>query len=341
MTATEAPAAGGRTIRSAGAWCAPITGFRAVGAVLVVVGHAFLASRIFPFTGVIHVIGLIIPVFFVVSAYALYRPFMLADVSGEPRPPARLFWWRRFLRIYPLFAVALTLYLIFLPGVRPHGGSIVEYFELYAFLQVYDKHLVVFSGIPAAWFLCDEVAFYLFLPGIAALAHRIAARWRASTPQRRLHAHVVVALAMIVIGMVARTWLVLAKVPGATSLPLSNLDYYGFGILLAAATIAERQGQRLPGVVQRLRDHPGLAIFTLLAGSVAMDFVARHPGEVFSPFEDVSRYALYTIMVVPLMTVMVLGAQDTPFNARLGSKRFGWAATLSLHIYIWHQLVLA
>ena len=348
MTATTspnpAPAFEGDnpSVRSAGAWCAPITGYRGIAAILVVVGHSFMASRIYPFTSIIHCIGLIVPTFFVVSAYALYRPFLVADVAGRPLPSSKRFWWKRFLRIYPLYFVALTSYLILLPGVRPASGSTLDYIKLYTFLQVYDPDLSTFSGIPAAWFLCDEVAFYLFLPLLVISAQAIA-RWgrgRTVSAKRRLQGHVRLAIGMIVVGMVARTYLVINEVPAATSLPISNLDYYGFGILLAAASVAERRNQRLPNFVEGIRNRPWLAPAALIIGLAAMNVVARHPGQSFSPREDIGRYALYTLMVVPLMIVMVLGDQHRGWVGKLGSSKWTWLAMLSLHVYLWHQLFL-
>ncbi len=311
-----------------------------MAAVLVVAGHSFLSARNYPFTSVIHIIALIVPTFFVISGYALYRPFLLADVEDAPLPSARSFWWKRFLRVYPLYAAALTLYLVALPGVRPAGGRVLDYVKLFGFLQVYDANLSRFSGIPAAWFLCDEVAFYLFLPLIAVTARAVVRRSRTSPSwQDRVQGHVKVAIAMIVVGTIARNSLILLHVSTATALPVSNLDYYGFGILLAAASVAERGGVRLPGPVQWLRRRPQVAGAALVVGFVAMLFVAHHP-DYFTPNEDLGRYALYTVMVVPLMTVMVLGDQRRGFNRWLGDRRWQPLAVLSLHVYIWHQLLL-
>lgn len=343
MTALSATAADGRARRilSAGSWCAPITGFRALAAVAVVAGHTFLASHIYPFTGVIHVVGVVVPLFFVISGYALYRPFLVAHARGEPALPAVAFYWRRFLRIYPLWAVALTAYLVLLPGVRPHGGGPVEYLKLYAFWQIYDKRLVAFSGIPAGWFLCDEVAFYAALPVLVWIAGRLARRWGATTVPGRLRAHATVAVALVVLGPAFRTWLVLAHVPGATSIPLSNLDFYGIGMLLAIGSVAERAGLQLPSPVDWLRRRPAVAYVVLLGCVPLMNYIAHRPGESFAPTEDLERYAIYLLMVTPLMIVAVLGGQGERSNRFLGSSRFRRLGRLSLHIYLWHQLVLA
>lgn len=329
---------------SAGAWSNPINGFRGFAAVVVVVGHTFFATRIFPSTGVIHFISIIVPIFFVVSAYALYRPFMADHLAGRERTSATGFWWKRFLRIYPLYAVALTLYLILLPGVRPQSGRVIDYVKLYTFLQVYDPDLVRFSGIPAAWFICDEVVFYLMIPFLAMGAVRLAAALagprRAGRPREVLQAHTIIAVAMIIIGQVSRTYLLAVEWPGATSLPISNLDYYGFGILLGVASLREHAGLGLPRPVDWVRRRPWVALVVVAAGAGAMSFVANVAGTTQGAWEDIQRYGVYSVMVVPFMIVMCLGHQDRSYNRLFGAPGWKRLAVISLHVYLWHQLVL-
>ncbi|MCU1372123.1 MAG: Cocaine esterase [Ilumatobacteraceae bacterium] len=329
---------------SAGAWAQPLTGFRGGAAVVVVIGHTFFATRMFPFTGVIHFISVIVPIFFVVSAYALYRPFIVAQVAREEQPSHGAFWWRRFLRIYPLYFVALSFYLVLLPGVRPQSGRVIDYLKLYGFLQIYDPDLVRFSGIPAAWFLCDEVVFYLMIPAIALfarwLAVRLAGPRKARRPSEVLRAHTLIACGMIIIGQASRTWLLLIDYPGATSLPCSNLDYYGFGILLAVASLREHNGLAIPRPVDWIRRRWWFAMAVLAVGIVAMNLVANVAGTTQSGWEDVQRYGVYSVMVVPFMIVMVLGFQDRGYNKWFSSARWGFLALLSLHVYLWHQLIL-
>jgi hypothetical protein len=329
---------------SAGAWAQPLTGFRGGAAVVVVIGHTFFATRMFPFTGVIHFISVIVPIFFVVSAYALYRPFIVAQVERKDQPSHTSFWWRRFLRIYPLYFVALTFYLVLLPGVRPQSGRVIDYLKLYGFLQIYDPDLVRFSGIPAAWFLCDEVVFYLMIPAIALfarwLALRLAGPRKGRRPAQVLRAHTLIACGMIVIGQVSRTWLLLIDYPGATSLPCSNLDYYGLGILLAVGSLREHNGLSMPRPVDWIRRRWWFAMVVLGLGIIAMNLVANVAGTTQSGWEDVQRYGVYSVMVVPFMIVMVLGFQDRGYNKWFSSARWGFLALLSLHVYLWHQLIL-
>ncbi|MCB1030352.1 MAG: CocE/NonD family hydrolase [Acidimicrobiales bacterium] len=343
MTTSSPPTTNCEPI-SAGAWCKPLGGFRGLGALIVVGGHTFFASRIYPYNGAIHFLSIIVPIFFVISSYALYRPFLEAQLNQDPQPNARYFWWKRFLRIYPLYFVALSFYLVLLPGVRPQSGRVIDYLKLYGFMQIYDPDLVRFSGIPAAWFLCDEVVFYLLIPFIAMfsvwLARRSQDRRRSARARNAVRANVKIAIGMIVIGQVSRTWLLLIDYPGATSLPVSNLDYYGLGILLAAASLAERNSMKIPSATNWLRLRPKAATAVVVIGAIGMNLIANKPGQTLSRWEDVQRYGLYSFITAPLMVVMVLGVQDRSFNRVLGSPRWNFFATLSLHLYLWHQLVL-
>ncbi|MEZ5178605.1 MAG: acyltransferase family protein [Acidimicrobiales bacterium] len=332
--------------RSAGTWCAPFTGFRVLAAVAVIGAHSCLSARTYPVAGIVQIVAVIVPMFFVVSAYALYRPFIVDDLRGVSPRSARSFWWRRFLRIYPLYAVALTAYLVLLPPLRPPSGSVVDYAKLYGFLQVYDPDLSRFSGIPAAWFLCDEVAFYLLMPFIA-----LAARWVVLRNRRRRHpgrppsaeeilrGHLAVAVGLWVVGFVARPILVLNEVNAATALPISNLDFYALGIFVSVATLWERAGLKLPEPVAYVRERPWLALGGMVLGATVIALAATDPA-VWTPEQDVLRYLMYTVMAGGAMTYFVLGDQRSAANTWFGDRRWGWLAILSLHLYLWHQLVL-
>src|SRR6185437_9757218 len=49
-----------------------------------------------------------VAVFFVISGFLLYRPFLVARLERVARPATGAYAWRRFLRIVPAYWVALT-----------------------------------------------------------------------------------------------------------------------------------------------------------------------------------------------------------------------------------------
>jgi len=113
--------------------------------------------------------------FFLISGYLLYRPFVAARFDRVDAPSVRGYARRRALRIIPAYWVALTiLVLIFDTRHRDDITSIGDVIVYYGFLQIYFKSTVV-GGLQQAWSLCTEVAFYVFLPFWAA-AMRVARR---------------------------------------------------------------------------------------------------------------------------------------------------------------------
>ena len=74
-----------------------------------------------------------------------------------------MFWWRRALRIFPAYWLALTV-LIVVFGL--HVSGLHDLVIYYGLLQIYDTHRFL-GAIPQAWTLCTEVSFYVFLPAYA------------------------------------------------------------------------------------------------------------------------------------------------------------------------------
>ena len=161
---------------------AHIEGLRAVAAVTVVATHIALisgftsANRLGPLTARLNV-G--VALFFVLSAYLLYRPWVEARLNGSRDPDVRRYAVRRFLRIFPAYLVALVVLGLLLPDEAPgvFGGDWWAYFGL---LQVYFERTDV-GGLGVTWSLATELAFYITLPLLAwAAARMLAGRPRAA-----------------------------------------------------------------------------------------------------------------------------------------------------------------
>ena len=160
-------------------------GFRAAAALSVLVLHVAGSSgetqthRAFgPYLARLDV-G--VAVFFLISGFLLYRPFVAAHLAGGRAPAALPFFRRRFLRIYPAYWVATTA-VVYVFQTWPGGSTIkdVKSFVLYYSLAHSYNLDTIFAPLLQAWTLATEVAFYLFLPAwaLAALARRRPARHR-------------------------------------------------------------------------------------------------------------------------------------------------------------------
>ena len=115
-------------------------------------------------TGALRPIGLHlnigVPIFFAISGFVLYRPFVNARLAGARRQSIAEYARRRILRIVPAYWVALTVLALL---AHWHDVFSADAWRYYGFAQIYDPRTFS-SGLSVAWTLCIEVTFYLLLP---------------------------------------------------------------------------------------------------------------------------------------------------------------------------------
>lgn len=256
-----------------------------------------------------------VAVFFVLSAFLLFRPFVAADFEGRPRPSVSRFARRRALRLVPALWVALTSLAVW-PGLRGIPGADAP--AHYLFLQPYrDRWLG--QGIIPAWSLAVEVTFYVVLAAVAATrADR--APWR-------------------LLGTLAATW-VLARGLGA-ALHAGPLVFYDTllawlpaflaGMALAVLSVLAPVG----AVARAVRSAP--AAPWLAAAALYATFAVPAVGD--SP--DAARLvqsAFGALVVAPAVF-----AADRPGVVRRILTLPGLAALglVSYGLYLWHYPLVA
>ena len=133
---------------------------RAAAAVMVVIFHSHTVAKVDygPFNPLVSGGDTGVWVFFVLSGYLLYRPFLTRDVD------LRSYALKRAARILPGYYVALVALLV-LTGSRLAFEHPLEYLTISA---SYNLDLRGFLG--PAWTLAAELIFYLTLPLIARAA---------------------------------------------------------------------------------------------------------------------------------------------------------------------------
>lgn len=213
--------------------------------------------------------------FFLVSGFLLYRPFVAARRRGRPSPGVARYARRRALRIAPAYWTALTVLALY-PGVV--GAFSGDWWRYYLLAQGYWTRTVG-GGIPSAWSLTAEVGFYIALPVWALLVRRVGARL---APDRWLRTEVVGLAAVAAAGIavqVAASRLLISDL-FVTTLPGESV-WFALGMALAVASVAE-EGRERPSVAGRLvADHPGLCWLGALACLIGAVLVL-HPGGVFN-----------------------------------------------------------
>lgn len=254
-----------------------------------------------------------VPIFFLLSGFLLYRPFARARAENR-RPSARAYAWRRVLRIFPGYWVALVAAVLAL-GLS--GALAPRYLLL---LQAYSKDTVA-GGLPQAWTLCVEIAFYAFLPLWAAFVRRANAP---ELPALALLFAVSLAYKLVVLGAVVGDR-VGAVDPWIIALP-AYWDMFAMG--MALAVVSTRRA--IPG-------HPALwwlaaaALFVLSAKGAGL----AHPSvKGYTHTQVMVRHELYAAIAFCVLAAGLTGPRPleaAPLRA-LGRISYG--------IYLYHLTVL-
>ena len=175
-----------------------------------------------------------VDVFFVLSGFLLYRPFVRAHLAGTPGPAVGSYLKRRFLRIFPAYwFVLLAVLYVFYQATAPRAVDGLVFFSL---TQIYSKQRLL-GGLVPAWTLCTEISFYAVLPLYALLLRRWA-KWQ--SPLRKE----LVGVGLLYLGSCA--FRVTTSSHGWT---LTNnwlpayFDVFALGMLFAVMSVAVEQGR--------------------------------------------------------------------------------------------------
>lgn len=159
---------------------AGIDGLRAFAAVAVLINHvgefSLVSAASAGSTGICASYGAQgLTLFFAISGFLLYLPFVSALLADRPMPSIKRFATNRVLRIFPAYLVVFGI--VFLVGslfvlgtvqLHPHGdvGRITDPRVLVPNLFLVQSYIprAVSTGIGPAWSLTAELTFYALLP---------------------------------------------------------------------------------------------------------------------------------------------------------------------------------
>jgi peptidoglycan/LPS O-acetylase OafA/YrhL len=274
-----------------------------------------------------------VPIFFLISGFLLYRPFVAARFRGDSPPATGPYAIRRFFRIVPAYWVALPLVAAW-TGLAAVGHNPLPYF---GFAQVYDRSTLI-NGYGIAWTLCVEVSFYALLP-LWALAMRRAGRGS----RRRLV--LTEALPLVLMFLAAVAWNAtqteashgfITFTPAIATIP-AFLDHFALGMGLAVASVALMGRERQPGVVRAIEGRPWLPWLFALAVFVGLCNIERHFGAVPS---EVVRHHLRGLVAFGVLLPAVFGADRGGAVRRfLADRRMQWIGLISYSLYLWHPAI--
>jgi peptidoglycan/LPS O-acetylase OafA/YrhL len=320
-------------------------GLRAVAALAVLVTHvAFITGVDFRSS-----LGALtarldagVVVFFVISGFLLYRPFVAARFAGAPTPRSPAFFWRRALRILPAYWLALTI-TVFVLDVPPHRPDATTLFLDYTLLHSYTAaHFV--GPILSSYTLVTEVAFYLFLPLFALAVGR-----RAATPEQHLRREVLAVGGLFAAGVAYRLTITFLSPPPARDAQLSNMlpgwiDIFAVGMALAvlSAWVAHRRVE--PPAALGRPWAPAAAWATAACAFVVVSLVVGKPPPgivTYSAGEKLAIHYLYLVVAASLVLPAIFGPQERgAIRALLRNPLAVWLGLVSYGMYLWNETLI-
>ncbi len=282
-----------------------------------------------------------VSIFFMLSAFLLYRPMIAHRAGGRPGPGVGDYARRRFFRIFPVYWFALTCLAIF-PGLA--GVFSEQWWAFYTLWFNYDPQAVAadcagtnqLCGLPQTWTLATELTFYALLPLYAFAAARLVR----SVGRRWLGAET-----LLIFGLIAASLLVnflpgdLRHEPWVRFSFIGHFDWLGLGLLLAVLSVALERRERLPQPLLLLSRRPGVSYG--LAFALYLVMVVSLPPTPFPLTPDLGNYLAmhlgHAAMAVLIMVPVVFGNPNRGRSRRfLGHPVMVWLGLVSYGVYLWH-----
>lgn len=320
---------------------------RGLAALSILVVHVALFSEALEIDGLGPLLAHLdigVPFFFALSAFLLYRPFVAARELGRPAVGLGRYGRRRFLRIFPAYWVALA----FAGAVVGVGGVFDEnWWVFWGLLQnypIYEAGEQCASnafrcGIPPAWTLAIEVAFYLVLP-LYALAVAAIVRRARRLSWVRIELFAALAIGAISIVIQSRwpasdldTWLFFS--------PLGRGWWFAIGLALAVISVRVEQRGSQDATVRATPALAWVAPAAAIAIYVAMSAFVLEPAPMLnfpgsSMFEYVLQYVAFGVVAGLVLLPAVFLQPASWRGARLlAHPTIAWLGLISYGIFLW------
>ena len=322
-------------------------GFRALAAMGVLVNHVALISGINARQiGLGHYLARLdvgVAVFFLISGFLLYRPFVAARLARRSAPATKPFLWRRALRIFPAYWAALTVVAVIFKTDTIHGTA--GWFLHYGLLQIYSPGRVTGGPVQQAWTLAVEISFYAFLPAYAWLIARFVGRAR--DPLRVELAGVAVLYLISVVWRLA----MFATVHGDKSLSMvltwmpAFFDLFALGMGLAVLSVHRQQRAEADGGTDAPfgLGRPGAPAVCWALAALSFWAVSTRIGLFaapirFSTWQEMARQFLYGTTAFFLLLPGIFGPQEQGLIRRfLRNRVVQLTGVISYGIYLFHE----
>jgi peptidoglycan/LPS O-acetylase OafA/YrhL len=275
-----------------------------------------------------------VTIFFLISGFLLYRPFVRARYAGEPMPDIGRYATRRLFRIVPAYWVALIVIALWidLPVVFDH-----PWFH-FTFTHVYNRQDLL-TGVGHTWTLAVEMTFYIFLPVWALLLRQLPRR----DERQFLLSELLPLAAIFAVGVI---WNLTMVEKTASDLVLFSpevavlprfLDHFALGMALAVASVVLAERRERPLVVRVVEHSSWLAWMLAALGFVALSNIGAN---YISAGPEPLRHELRGLIALCVLAPAVFGESHGGLARRvLAWPPLLWIGLISYSLYLWHPAI--
>ena len=284
-----------------------------------------------------------VTIFFLISGFLLYRPFIAHRTSGAPAPAIRDYARRRLLRILPAYWLVLAV-LVLAPGLIgvPGGGgaqqiALIHTLPIGAGTECVEQ--VSYCGLAQTWSLVVEFTFYAALP-LYVLAAAALARGRSTGSWLRAELMLLTALSLVsvLLHFVVLDAVSLTSVVGGTLVGYFLWFALGMGLALVSVAIADRE--EAPPAIDAIALYPGPIWAVAIAIYAIVSLALPATPYLIAAGDQLLAHLAFGLVALLLMLPAVFAD-----NAGGAPRRFlenpvvAWLGLVSYGIFLWHYVV--
>ena len=278
-------------------------------------------------------------IFFLISGFLLYRPFIAHRGSGAPAPAVRDYAKRRLLRILPAYWLVLTA-LALIPGLSGiHDGDWAAQYALVHALPIAGDSgcstAVAECGLAQTWSLVVELTFYALLPLYVLATARLA-------PDRGIKRWMWLELGLLALLSTAS---VIFAFGLSDNQPMSwgggsvagYFLWFALGMALAVVSVAIEGGLRPPAAIVLAARRPGLLWLGAAAAYLAVCAALPATPFLLSTSDQLAAHVSFGLIALLLLAPAVFADAPASLPGRfLLNPIVAWLGLISYGIFLWH-----
>lgn len=322
---------------------------RALAALCVLGAHtAFVSGAVYQarYSRLLDHLTVGVAIFFVISGFLLYRPFVAARLGGGERPRVGRYALRRAVRVLPPYWAALVCLALF-PGL--YGVATGNWWVYGGLLQYYPVYRpgaecaaqVRGCGLTQSWTLTVEIAFYALLPVYAVGLHRVVAG-RDRRRQLQVEAGALLVLSALSVATHLVTVRTYPKIGWLNVTVAVTFAWFAVGMALAVASVALSGRERTSRSAGFVVNHP-LACWVAAAVVYVALCLLLPPLAIprrVTFLQDVAAYLGFALVALLVTLPAVFGDDAGGLPRRvLRTRGMSWLGRISYGLFLWHLAV--